>query len=57
MERIPKWLINGLLGIIILVQLGLLLMMNKPNLLRSSLQQQINQQTHPHNLSLELGDL
>jgi len=57
MERIPKWLINGVLGIIILIQLGLLLMMHKPNLLRNSLQQQINQETHPHNLSLELGNL
>ena len=57
MDRIPKWLINGLLGIIILMQLGLLLLMNKPNLLRNSLQQQINQETHPHNLKLELGDL
>jgi hypothetical protein len=56
-ERFPKWLLNSLLVVIILFQLGILFVIQNPNALRNSIQVEIKEATEKLNMELELGEL
>ncbi len=57
MDRIVTHLVNGILAILILGQSVLLLLMQKPNLLRNQLQEEIATQTRNLDLDVQLGDI